>query len=396
MTDRLFTRTLRDAVGEDLLTTRLSQEFVFADLGAETVEPLLTFDALSDILSTHQLEPPRLRLHRAGRPVPVADYTDPGEASGAARRLVRPEALYRQLREGASLVLDGVDRLHPPVRAATDDLMRLVRERAQVNLYLIWGDSHGFDTHWDDHDTFVVQLAGTKKWQVHGQGTRPYPMKADTDHTHRAPDTTVWEGVLRPGQVLHVPRGWWHTVTGNGDVSMHLTFGFTRATGIDWAHSLLGRLQDVEFARTDLPRFASAEERRKHRHELVRHLVDLAEQHGLDSFLAERDERFPRRQSFALPWAVDGSAPGPDTTVEFTPILPPALVRDGTKIALAVSGRRYTFPCAAEPLLAALSEARVLTVAELAERAGTDQDTAAALVRVLVRHQLALLRRPST
>lgn len=392
MTDRLFTRTLRTAVGHDPLDSWLSKEFVFADLGAEAVRPLLTFEALNEILGTHHLEPPRLRLHRAGRPVPVTDYTDLGEASGAARRLVLPEALYRQLREGASLVLDGVDRLHPPVRAAADDLMRLVRERAQANLYLIWGDSHGFDTHWDDHDTFVVQLVGTKRWQVHGQGTRPHPMKEDTDHTHRPPEGVVWEGVLRPGHVLHVPRGWWHTVTGTGDVSMHLTFGFTRATGVDWARSLVERLHAVDLARVDLPRFASPQERRRHQRELVRHLMELVEQHDLDSYLAERDARFPRRRSYALPWAVDGSVPDPAATVEFTPILPPVLDRGEGKVTLAVSGRRYTFPGAAEPLLAVLVQARTLTVAELAEKAATDTGTAAALVRTLVRHQLALLR----
>ncbi|KUP96830.1 cupin domain-containing protein [Thermobifida cellulosilytica] len=392
MTDRLFTETLLDAVGEDLLRSRLSEDFVRADVGAQTVAPLLTFQALSDLLSTHQLEPPRLRLHRAGRPVPLNDYTEPVEASGVARRLVRPEALYEQLRNGASLVLDGIDRLHPPIRAAADDLMRLVHERVQVNLYLIWGDSHGFNTHWDDHDTFIVQVAGTKHWQVHGQGTRPYPMKEDTDHSHRPPEGTVWEGVVRPGEILHVPRGWWHTVTGTGDVSMHLTFGFTRATGVDWARWLVDRLHEVEFARTDLPRFASPEERRKHQHELLRHLLDLAEQHGIDDFLADRDSRFPRRQSFSLPWAVDGSTPGPDTVMEFTPILPSALREESEKVALTVAGRRYAFPKTAQPLLEVLVKARTLTVAELAERAGVPVDTAAALARTLVRHHLVLLK----
>ncbi len=43
-------------------------------------------------------------------------------------------------------------------------------------------------------------------------------------------------------------------------------------------------------------------------------------------------------------------------------------------------------------MLEALAEERTLTVAELAERAGEAVDTAAALVRVLVRHHLVLLR----
>lgn len=392
MTDHLFTETLATAVGADLLSARLSADFVFADIGADAVRPLLTFAALNDILGAGTLEPPRLRLHREGAPVPAERYTEPGESSGAARRTVNPEALYAELRDGASLVVDGIDRLHPPIRAATDDLMRLVHEKAQVNLYLIWGDSHGFDTHWDDHDTFIVQVTGTKSWQVHGPGSRPHPMRVDSDHSHTPPEGVLWEGVLRPGQVLHVPRGWWHTVRGTGDVSMHLTFGFTRATGVDWARSLIERLYDVEVFRRDLPRFASPDEQAKHQHELVRNLIDLAGEHDLGAFLAARDARFPRRQSFALPYAVDGAEPGPDTVVEFVPILAPPLEREGAQVALTVSGRRYRFPAAAEPVLAELARRRRATVRALTDEAAVPLDTASGVVRALVRHHLAVVR----
>lgn len=400
MTDpgHLFSERLCGIVGREALTERLSDEFVFADLGADAVRPLVGFDDLNALLAACAPEPPRLRLHRDGSPVPVERYTEAGTASRAARRVVRPEALYRELREGASLVLDGLDRMHPPVAAAADDLMRLVRERVQANMYLIWGESRGFDTHWDDHDTVIVQVEGAKHWQVHGPGSRTHPMKDDVDHAHTPPRDAdgglqiVWEGVLRPGQVLHVPRGWWHTVTGTGDVSLHLTFGFTRATGVDWAQALVRRLTEEEGFRRDLPRFADPDVRRKHRRELAARLAELAEEADLDGFLAERDARFPRRTSFSLPWTVDGEPPGPGARVEFVPILPPPLVREDGKVALSVGGRRYRLPAEAGEVLGVLAERRSLTVAELAEAAGTAPGRAAEVVSVLARHHLALIR----
>ncbi|WP_159942470.1 MULTISPECIES: JmjC domain-containing protein [unclassified Nocardiopsis] len=394
----LFTRTLSDVVGREALTTRLSEEFVFADLGAEAVRSLLTFDDLNRLLATCSPEPPRLRLHRNGSPVPVERYTESATSSRTARRVVRPEALYRELRAGASLVLDGLDRMHPPVGEAADDLMRLVRERAQANLYLIWGESRGFDTHWDDHDTVIVQVEGTKHWQVHGPGSRPYPMKNDVDHAHTPPRDadgelhTVWEGVLRPGQVIHVPRGWWHTVTGTGEVSMHLTFGFTRATGVEWADALVRRLFGEEVFRRDLPRFAEPEVRRKHQGELVARLVELAEETDLDGFLAERDARFPRRTSFSLPWPVEERVPGAQARVEFVPILPPPLTWEGERVVVTVGGRRYRFPAVVAPVLEAVALHRELTVAALAEHAGVEADQAAQVVSVLARHHLVLVR----
>ena len=395
---RLFSHALCDVVGRDALTTRLSEEFVFADLGEDAVRSLFTLEDLNHLLATCAPEPPRLRLHKEGSPVPLDRYTETGTASRDTRRIVRPEALYGQLRSGASLVLDGVDRMHPAVGAAADDLMRLVRERAQANLYLIWGDSRGFDTHWDDHDTMIVQLAGSKHWQVHGPGTRPFPMKNDTDHTHTPPRDAegdlhqVWEGVLRPGQVIHVPRGWWHTVTGNGEMSMHLTFGFTRATGLDWAEALVRRLFEEESFRRDLPRFADADTRRKHRHELASRLMEAAEAADLDSFLAERDARFPRRTSFSLPWPVEDAAPPATARVEFVPILPPPIEREGDKVAITVAGKRYGFPAMTEPVVEAIAEHRSSTVAELAEHAGVEVEACARVVAALNRHHLVLVR----
>ncbi|WP_047869658.1 JmjC domain-containing protein [Nocardiopsis sp. RV163] len=400
MTDpgHLFTRTLSDVVGGEALTERLSEEFFFADLGADAVRSLLTFDDLNGLLAACSPEPPRLRLHRDGSPVPADRYTEAATSSRSARRVVRPEALYRELREGASLVLDSVDRMHPPVGAAADDLMRLVRERAQANLYLIWGGSRGFDTHWDDHDTVIVQVEGTKHWQVHGPGSRPYPMKNDVDHAHTPPRDAdgelhlVWEGVLRPGQVIHVPRGWWHTVTGTGGVSMHLTFGFTRATGVEWADALVRRLFEEEVFRRDLPRFADPDVRRKHQRALAARTAELAEELDLDGFLAERDARFPRRTSFSLPWPVEEGAPPPHARVEFVPILPPPLSHDGERVAVTVGGRRYRFPAVVGPVLEALAEYRELTVAELAERAGAEVERTAEVVSALSRHHLVVVQ----
>ncbi|MBQ1080894.1 JmjC domain-containing protein [Nocardiopsis sp. B62] len=404
MTDpgSLFTRTLCDVVGRDALTTRLSEEFVFADLGADAVRSLLTFDDLNGLLAESAPEPPRLRLHKDGSPVPLDRYTDRARVSRTERRIVRPESLYRELRAGASLVLDGIDRMHPPIGAAADDLMRLTRERAQTNLYLIWGESRGFDTHWDDHDTVIVQVEGTKHWQVHGPGSRPYPMKNDTDHAHTPPRDAdgelhlVWEGVLRPGQVIHVPRGWWHTVTGTGEVSMHLTFGFTRATGIDWADALVRGLFEEEAFRRDLPRFADPDSRRKHRHELVARITELAESLDLDTFLAERDARFPRRTSFSLPWPVEDGAPPEHARVEFVPILPPPVEREGeggdARVVVTVAGKRYRLPVVAEPVLEALARHRELSVAGLAERAGVDAPVCAQVVAALARHHLVVVR----
>src|SRR5579884_1547067 len=114
-----FTKRFLDRVGPDFLRDRLGQDFARAELGADQVADLLTWDALNHILSTHQLSAPQLRLFRDGTQVPTTRYTQRDNE----REVLVPDALYRELRDGASLVLDRIDQLHPPIGAAADDLM---------------------------------------------------------------------------------------------------------------------------------------------------------------------------------------------------------------------------------------------------------------------------------
>lgn len=392
----LFTGAFLACADGHFLAKQLSNDTVCVDVDPALIEQLLTWDDLNHILATRPLQPPRLRLHRRGQVVPVDEYTEKVDEAGEPRRVVRPPALYSALRDGASLVLDAIDRLHPPIRAAADDLMGMLHERVQTNLYLLWGDTFGFDTHWDDHDTFIIQVAGTKHWKVHGPGRR-YPMKIDSDQTHTCPEAIAWEGTLRPGQILHVPRGWWHTVTGTGDVSAHLTFGFTRATGMDWAASIVEHLHDREIFRQDLPRFASDEQRDAHQHELADELVNIVRAASFDRFLADRDARFPRRQAFSFPWVIDDADAPADTVVHFTPLLAPKIETHPDRIVLVAVGKRFSFVPTAASLLHELTRQPkpITTIGELSTVTGSSLEQTNTIVRRLACEHLVTLRTPA-
>ena len=91
-------------------------------------------------------------------------------AGGLRRRNARPSGLREgpgEFASGATIVLQGLHRLWPPlidfVRAAVDDL----GHPAQANAYITPPSNRGFDPHYDVHDVFVLQTAGQKRWVVH-------------------------------------------------------------------------------------------------------------------------------------------------------------------------------------------------------------------------------------
>ena len=146
------------------LREHCGQRFFHQPGAGERFDGLLSWAALNRILEDHRLEPPRLRLARDGAPVPDERYAVRRRTRrGVSYPVLDPARLREELAAGATLVLDGVDELHRPVRDLAASLERELGERTQVNLYASWRERRGFGMHWDDHDVLVLQVSGRKR-----------------------------------------------------------------------------------------------------------------------------------------------------------------------------------------------------------------------------------------
>ena len=158
--------------------------------------------------------------------------------------------LQAELRDGATLVLDAVNEMHAPLRRLCAGLAADFRAHCQANLYACWGESQGFDVHWDDHDVFVVQVEGAKRWDLYGF-TRPAPLRREREPAP-APTDDPKQIVLEAGDLLYLPRGYWHAAAGLGEPSLHLTIGLSRKTGVDLLHWLADEAMVEAAVRADL------------------------------------------------------------------------------------------------------------------------------------------------
>ncbi|MGH3437230.1 MAG: cupin domain-containing protein [Sciscionella sp.] len=349
---------------------------------------LLPWRTLNEILRRHRMGEPRLRLARGGERVPVEEYTTAiTPRRGAPYRRIEQGELGRSLREGATLVIDSFDELCAPVDELAADLERELRERVQVNLYGSFSATRGFDTHWDDHDVLVVQVHGSKHWRVFGH-TRPYPTRRDVEQPQAPTGQPDHDFVLTPGDVLHVPRGWWHDASATDGASVHLTFGVSTSVGADLISWLADEMRRHEVVRQDLPRFSGAEVRAQRVKELAELLTaELSEPDVLDRFFADRDATAAPRTWGGLPFSVHDELPA-DPQVRVRLQVPRvALVEpgDGT-VALAGDGRRCTFAAPAAPVLRALVDGRARALADLVTvSGGLDAATVRALCTELIR-----------
>ena len=329
---------------------------------------MMPWARLSEIVSRQRLDFPRLRLVRDGKSLPVSTYLR--HQTGGRQKTTIPRlksaGLSRHLREGATLVLDAVDELSGPVEELARGLELLFRERVQVNLYAGWQTSRGFDLHWDDHDVFILQVAGRKRWRVYGQ-TRPFPLVNDIEKAQRPEHEPLWEGTLEDGDLLYIPRGWWHVAEPLAEPTLHLTVGVHNRTGLDFLRWLSERVRACETFRRDLPRLAPAHERAAHHARLREELLAAWDDSAVERFYEAHDARAEPRAPVALPWAATpGAAPPEDSTVvRLLAPRPFKLEAAGGVVEFDSMGRRWRFAEDALPVLRALAERRACTVAEL-------------------------------
>ncbi|MFG3101632.1 cupin domain-containing protein [Streptomyces sp. NPDC048182] len=380
-------------LGEDFLAQVYGRTYRHFPGSPDRFGGLLGWGDLNSLLTHHRLEPPRLRLSRDGEPLPQHAYTVPVTTRrNTVWHRLKPAELHCHLAEGATLVLDAVDELHPRVGSLAQDLERHLRTGVQVNAYASWTPEEGFGVHWDDHDVLVLQLDGAKRWRIYGP-TRPAPLHRDTDVPEPPPDEPLAELVLSAGDMLYLPRGWWHAVAASEGVrSLHLTCGMQPTTGADLLQWLAEDLRRDETVRSDLPRFGSEEERA----DFVRTLGDLVTKRFedgelVDHFLAMRDATDRARLAPSLPY-VEGVPPDPALSVRL--LSPRARVRadaEGRAI-LAAGGEEWTLSAEAAPLLDLLLQGGRHRLDALAQAAGLRIGQVALLVSELVEGEVAAVQ----
>ncbi|MFC5002332.1 cupin domain-containing protein [Dactylosporangium cerinum] len=219
---------------------------------------LLDLDDVDELLSRRGLRTPFVRMAQRGKVIAASRYTGGGGPGAEIGDQVHDERVFELLNGGATLVLQGLHRIWPPLVDLAGGLGRELGVPVQINAYLTPPGNQGFATHYDTHAVFVLQVAGTKRWQVHPPVVtdpverQPWGGRAD-EVAAVAEEPPVLDAVLAPGDALYLPRGWLHAASALDDWSLHLTLGLRAPTRLSVGEALLDLAADEPALRVGLP-----------------------------------------------------------------------------------------------------------------------------------------------
>ncbi len=210
---------------------------------------------------THAWTSQSLMVVLDGKPVPAEQYCTRAPGRDTNAQLMQPvvDRVREWVAKGASLVLNDVDSLTPGLASVSSAIEGAGLGKAQANVYISWQSHKAFHAHYDTHDVWAVQVEGEKTWNI-WEGRAEWPIshpvfRSQTqEHHEQAKGKLRAKVTLKAGDLLYLPRGWYHDALAEAPSSVHVAYGAHAPIGIDLM-TILGErvLYDAAF-RQPLPR----------------------------------------------------------------------------------------------------------------------------------------------
>lgn len=200
---------------------------------------LLPWSAFNAVLNQSSIwTAASLKMVFNNEPIDASAYCSPVHVRGGVTSQPQPAKMAGLLSMGASVIAEEAQSLTPQLRAASRALGREFAALTAANIYCSFKGVQAFGPHYDLHDVFAVQTEGEKIWRLYAnraEAPTAYPKLEDERQVRRWLDQTkgalMSEIRMRPGDMLYLPRGWYHDAIAVDGASLHVTFSVTPLYG---------------------------------------------------------------------------------------------------------------------------------------------------------------------
>jgi hypothetical protein len=184
---------------------------------------VLEIDDVENFLIYNRVRYPEVRLIKNGRKLAFDELFHAGwlKCGGpAGDNSARIAPLFEAYQKGYTIIIRS-EKVAPALAVLSRDIEQQFHHPVIAELFLTPSNSQGSLVHTDPHDVFVLQVSGAKHWRVYAP-----PANRSIALLSERISEPMTDTVLRPGDMLYVPRGYPHeALTDSGHSSLHLSVG---------------------------------------------------------------------------------------------------------------------------------------------------------------------------
>ena len=250
----------------DLLAKAKSEKkYIHLKNQNENLKEIMNIKNLNKLISMHNCwDNKNFSLVLNKNIIPFSAFLTTGDTLGFSKVAPDPAKVENFIRKGASLVLNDLVYLSKEIEGLASDLQIITNGRCQANLYFSMQSHQAFAPHFDTHDVFALHCEGEKRWNIYENFEKdpinhPIYKQELSDKTEK-PGKIIDQVLLKPGDLLYLPRGQFHDALASKNGAIHIAFGITYLKPIDIFQYYYDQLIVNDYFRSDIREINSTNE----------------------------------------------------------------------------------------------------------------------------------------
>ena len=260
-------------MGNKVFNDDFNKQFILNNLGKKYLHKkeiikkpndIMNLDIINEILSINSnWNNTNFQMILNRKPINYLDYSSFFLAAGGQFRRPDVNKVESLISKGASIILNDINRLNSDLINVTKELQELTNGKCQANLYFSMKSQQALGPHCDEHDVFAIHFEGEKIWNIYENidiAPINHPMfKYSAEERIERAGKLIDQIVLKPGDLLYLPRGQYHDALASKSGAVHIAFGLTYFKPIDLLSLIWERFIVSDFMRKDIKKNASKE-----------------------------------------------------------------------------------------------------------------------------------------
>ena len=250
---------------ELLAKAKSEKKYIHLKNENESLKKVMNVKSLNKLISMHNCwDNKNFSLVLNKNTIPFTAFFTKGDTLGFAKTAPDPIKVENYLRKGASLVLNDLIYFSNEIEKLASDLQSITNGRCQANLYFSMQSHQAFAPHFDTHDVFALHCEGEKIWNIYENFEKDpinHPIyKQELNDKTEKPGKIIDQILLKPGDLLYLPRGQFHDALASKNGAMHIAFGITYLKPIDIFQYYYDQLIINDFFRSDIRQINSTDD----------------------------------------------------------------------------------------------------------------------------------------
>lgn len=191
--------------------------FVIKRAARDYYEEILDLPKLNEIFASRMFRSPDMRIFNNGVSRHFSQFSKKNKANG--------NTVLQEFESGSTIIFENLDRNHIELGKLIRTIENELHIDLRTNVYLTPPEARGFKEHWDTHCVLVMQVYGTKEWEV-WDNPIALPLESQKyDPAIGKKANKLGTMIMEEGDIAYIPRGFVHRAKANDQASLHITMG---------------------------------------------------------------------------------------------------------------------------------------------------------------------------